>query len=210
MRPSATPTRLPVESVKQRQSVLATRSELDTLRRKLDKTERALESLTRILTLIPDPIEIVAPDYTILFANRASRLLHGNDMLEGTFYYESVMGLEEPPAESPILRAVDDDREVTYTASDDNENVYDIAITPIVLSDGRRAAMCYSKPAMPDIESKRDDGDDVITLKKIAERSSATLDAVLSQITDGVLLLDSTGEPILFTARLFNKDVQDG
>jgi PAS domain S-box-containing protein len=198
VRPFVSATRLPVESVKRDRGVLATRTELDSLRRKLDKTERALESLTRIFSLIPDPIEIVAPDYTILFANRASRLLHDNELLEGTFYYESVMGMEEPPAGSPILNAVDDDRETTYTATDDVGDIYDIAITPIVLSDGRRAAMCYSKPAMTGFEFNENTGDDVLTLKKIAERSSASLDAVLSQITDGVLLLGSGGEPILF------------
>jgi len=92
-----------VESIKQRRDLLGTKGELERIQHKLERAERALESLSRILTLIPDPIEIVTSDYTILFANRASRLLHDDERLEGSFYFQSVMGLEEPPPESLII-----------------------------------------------------------------------------------------------------------
>jgi hypothetical protein len=137
-----------VDSIRQRRDLLVVRGELERVRRKLEKSERALESLSSILSLVPDPIEVVASDYTVLFANRASRLLHEDEQLEGSFYYRSVMGLDEPPKDCPIRRAVEDDREAAYTAACDNSDVYDVAVTPIVLSDGRRAAMCYSKPAV--------------------------------------------------------------
>ena len=226
-----------VDSIKQRRDLLGTRGKLDSVRRKLVRTERALESLTSILSLVPDPIEVVSPDYTILFANRASRLLHGIEQLEGTFYYDSVMGLDEPPDECPIRRAVEDDREAAYTAACDNGDEFEVAVTPIVLSDGRRAAMCYSKPVVdggfpdrpaddsdaavlelwdeiPDIDDLildevpevfvtdthpaegADDADKEI-LEKIARLTASTLDAVLDQMTDGALMIDTSGNPIV-------------
>ncbi|MCK5618553.1 MAG: PAS domain-containing protein, partial [Candidatus Krumholzibacteria bacterium] len=211
------------------------RNELENVQRKLARTERALESLSRILSLVPDPIEVVSPDYTVLFANRASRLLHDNDRLEGSFYYQTVMGLDEPPQECPIKRAVEDDREAAYTASCENGDVFDVAVTPIVLADGRRAALSMSKPVVLGVaaESKPGDteeSDEVATataplpagdadekdledaceptagneeeqiqiLQRIAELSSLTLDAVLAQVTDGVLLANTNGQPILY------------
>lgn len=141
-----------VDSIKQRRDLLVARGELERVRRRLDQSERALDSLSQILSLVPDPIEVVASDYTVLFANRASRLLHENEQLEGTVYYRSVMGLDEPPGECPIRRAVEDDRETTYTAACDNGDAYEVATTPIVLSDGRRAAMCYSKPVVVGVD----------------------------------------------------------
>lgn len=218
-------------SIKQRREKLDVRRELDTIQRKLARTERALESLSRILTLVPDPIEVILPDYTVMFANRASRLLHDNDRLEGSSYYKTVMGLDEPPQDCPIRRAVDDDRETAYTAACENGDVYEVAVTPIILADGRRAALSISKPMVfkgvtdndrgdgPTLAKDRlTDGEDVEQestlessqatlgseeeqiqiLQKIAELSSLTLDAVLAQVTDGVLLANTSGRPILF------------
>jgi PAS domain S-box-containing protein len=198
VRSSSSATSNPVDTEKKRKSLMSARNELGTIRRKLERSERALDSLSRILSLIPDPIEVVASDYAILFANRASRLLHDNETLEGTFYYESVMGLEEPPVDSPVLRAIDDDRETTYTASNEDGDVYDIAITPIELSDGRMAAMCYSRAAAPVAVPEKGEDEDNRILEKIAEMTAATLDAVLTQVTDGVLLLSTDGRPVLF------------
>lgn len=235
MRTSAPANGRSTDSIKQRRELIDVRNELDNVQRKLARTERALESLSRILSLVPDPIEVVSPDYTVLFANRASRLLHDNDRLEGSFYYQTVMGLDEPPQECPIKRAVEDDREAAYTASCENGDVFDVAVTPIVLADGRRAALSMSKPVVLGVaaESKPGDteeSDEVATataplpagdaeekdledaceptagneeeqiqiLQRIAELSSLTLDAVLAQVTDGVLLANTNGQPILY------------
>jgi two-component system NtrC family sensor kinase len=234
----------PVESIKQRRDLMGVKGELERVQRKLDRAERALESLSRILTLIPDPIEVVSGDYSILFANRASHLLHEIEHLEGTLYYQSVMGLEEPPEHCPIRRAIDDDREAAYTAACENGDVFEVTVTPVELSDGRRAAMCLSrlKPeesAKPDSEHLQSiepgdeddipDVDDVwledadagadvepaetdggidghvddfereegMLLRQIAELSTQSLDAVLDQISDGVLMIDSRGDLIL-------------
>jgi PAS domain-containing protein len=186
-----------VESLKRRRDLLAAKGELDNVRRKLARAERALESLSRILSLIPEPIEVVSADYTVLFANRASRLLHEDEQLEGTYYYQSVMGLEEPPEQCPIQRAIEDDREAAYTAACDNGDTYEVAVTPVVLSDGRRAAMCYSKSIVETRVEKEDD-DEKLILQRIAEMSSGTLDAVLAQIFDAVLLVNTDGKPILY------------
>jgi PAS domain S-box-containing protein len=226
-----------VDSIKQRRDLLGARGELNRVRRKLARTERALESLTSILSLIPDPVEVVSADYTILFANRASRLLHAIEQLEGTFYYESVMGLDGPPDECPIRRAIEDDREAAYTATCDNGEVFEVAVTPIVLSSGRRAAMCYSKPvvygapadepaddseaAVLEIPYEIPNVDDLVLdhvpevnltdtgraknevdaekeiLEKIARLTAETLDAVLDQMTDGALMIDTSGNPIV-------------
>ena len=214
VRSSVSASKSAFDSAKNRRSLLEARGELNTLRRKLERTERALDSLSHILSLIPDPIEVVAADYTILFANRASRLLHDNDRLEGSFYYRSVMGLDEAPDDSPILRAIDEDRETTYTAASEDGDVYDIAVTPIVLSDGRNAAMCYTRAAATDTAPEENTDDDRDTLQKIAELSAATLDGVLEQITDAVALLHNSGQPILFN-RAFSeltglKDIEPG
>jgi len=231
-----------VKSVRQRRDLLDVKNQLDGTQRKLARTERALESLSRILSLIPDPIEVVSSDYTVMFANRASRLLHENEQLEGTFYFESVMGLDKPSEPCPIRRAIEDDREAAYTAACDNGDVFEVAVTPIVLADGRRAAMCYSKLAVlagggtntsdeladpppivieknvdipdidemdlalgesvtPTIDDKPPpawDDEEKKVLEQIAQMSSRTLDAVLDQVTDGVLMIDSVGTPILF------------
>jgi PAS domain S-box-containing protein len=241
VRQIAPATEINVDSIKQRRDLLGARGELDNARRKLARTERALESLTSILSLIPDPIEVVSADYTILFANRSSRLLHEIEQLEGTFYYESVMGLDGPPDECPIRRAVEDDREAAYTAACDNGDVFEVAVTPIVLSDGRRAAMCYSKPVVyggvadgpadrpavdfdanvlvlpdeiPDVDdlilddvpevslmdtdrAEGEDGAGNEILEKIARLTASTLDAVLDQMTDGALMMDTSGNPIV-------------
>jgi PAS domain S-box-containing protein len=219
-RPPAHAVDTSIGSFQQRRHLLDVKDELAGLRRKLEKTERALESLSRILSLIPDPIEVVSPDYTVLFANRASRLLHENEALEGTFYYQSVMGLEEPPGpgECPIRRATDDDREAAYTAACDNGDVYEVAVTPIDLSDGRRAALCISKPVQTaavtpegtdrdeagieqgvgEAPAEEDDEEEKRILRRIAELSSSTLDRVLDQIGDGVLMANTAGDPILY------------
>jgi PAS domain S-box-containing protein len=187
-----------VESIKRHRDVLETKGELEIVRRKLARAERALDSLARVLSSIPEPIEVVSADYTVLFANRASRLLHKNEQIEGTLYYESVMGLDKPPEQCPIRRAVEDDREAAYTADCDNGDVYEVAVTPVVLSDGRRAAMCYSKSIAAGAAPREDDDNEKRVLQRIAEMSSDTLDAVLEQISDGVLLAEAKGEPILF------------
>jgi len=237
-----------VESIKQRRDLLGIKGELERTQHKLDRAERALESLSRILTLIPDPIEVVSSDYSILFANRASRLLHDNEQLEGSLYYQSVMGLERPPVECPIRRAVEDDREAAYTAACDNGDVFEVAVTPVILSDGRKAAMCLSKlrPAddeesaarlqetvgltradgvphvddvsldklhtdavdLPDRRTSSDPGasqdepadDESRLLQQIAELSTQTLDAVLDQVNDGVMMIDTQGKLILTNA----------
>jgi len=238
----------PVESIKKRRDLLGIKGELDRTQRKLDRAERALESLSRILTLIPDPIEVVSSDYSILFANRASRLLHDNEQLEGSLYYQSVMGLEQPPAECPIRRAVEDDREAAYTAACDNGDVFEVTATPVILSDGRRAAMCLSKlrpadtgePVLhrqetvgltqadgipnvddvfldemraaaidsadrratldPGVTQDESADDERRLLQQIAELSTQTLDVVLDQVTDGVVMIDSHGKLILTNA----------
>jgi PAS domain S-box-containing protein len=224
-----------VESIKQRRNLLEARGDLDRLRLKLDRTERALDTLSSVLSLIPDPIEVVAPDYTVLYANRASRLLHDDDQLEGSIYYQSIMGLQAPPEDCPIRRAVRDDREAAYTATCDNGDEFEVAVTPLELSDGRRAAMCLSKlvPAAAAVENRKgdtgaageprgeaipfvdqlavDEPNDAIAtfadgetmegevrlLQKIAELSTETLDVVLEQVTDGVLMMDTFGRPIM-------------
>lgn len=233
-----------VESIKQRRNLLDIKSELERVQRKLDRAERALESLSAILALIPDPIEVVTPDHAILFANRASKLLHDNEQLEGTLYHQSVMGLEQPPSECPIRRAIEDDREAAYTATCENGEVVEVAVTPVVLSDGRRAAMCLTKlsslaggdstvhqqeafgltneDGVPDVDDiTLDDDSESIgatgpsaqpdqvagedepadeerqLLQQIAEMSTQTLDAVLDQVSDGVLMTDMRGTPIL-------------
>jgi PAS domain S-box-containing protein len=244
------------ESIEQRRDLVGAKGELDRARRKLDRTERALDSLSRILTLIPYPIEVVSTDYTVLFANRASRLLHDNEGLEGSYYYESVMGLERPAEDCPIRKAVDDDREAGYTAACDNGDIFEVTVTPIVLSDGRRAAMCLSRqlpsqfgeagdrppaeaepggpndilevdevlideilglgdgivdrgapegtPVSPDESAQPDESAERehLLLQKIAELSTQTLDVVLDQVTDGVLMIDVSGRVVLCNAAM--------
>jgi PAS domain S-box-containing protein len=228
--------------------LLGIKEQLERVQGKLERAERALESLSRILTLIPDPIEVVSADNSILFANRASRLLHENEQLEGSLYYQSVMGLEQPPENCPIHRAVEDDREAAYTAACENGDVFEVTVTPIVLSDGRRAAMCLSKlkpaetggmetsqpetlglsnedgvPNVDDVSleelhaaavglidsgASASDGesadapedDEQQLFQQIAELSTQTLDVVLDQISDGVMMIDSRGKLILTNA----------
>lgn len=219
-----------VDTLKQRRDLLETRRELQGLRRKLEKTERSLESLTRVLSLVPDPIEIVSEDQTILFANHASRMLHAESTLESTYYYRSVMGLEEPPEECPIRAAIADGYESVYSAMSATGEAYVVTVTPIELSDGRRAAMSISRTAAagadrsdetPPAADERVSGsteadssevgsripdsgvpdsgeeEDAGLLRDIAELATRTLDAVLANVTDGVMIANARGEVIL-------------
>jgi PAS domain S-box-containing protein len=208
-----------VDTLKQRRDLLETRRELQGLRRKLERAERSLESLTGVLSLVPDPIEIVSADQTILFANHASRLLHAESTLEGTFYYRSVMGLEQPPEECPIRAAIADGYESVYSATSETGEAYLVTVTPIELSDGRRAAMSISRAAATeanrsdDTPPAADEGvprstetdsggvgsgeEDAGLLRDIAELATHTLDAVLANVTDGVMIANARGEMIL-------------
>jgi PAS domain S-box-containing protein len=121
------------------------------------------------------------------------------------------MGLEEPPPDCPIRRAIEDDRETAYTAACDNGDTFEVTVTPIVLSDGRRAAMCLSKQrpvGVDDIAGSDAVGesgvppvtpsdDETQLLQKIAELSTHTLDVVLDQMTEGVVMIDTSGRLIL-------------
>jgi PAS domain S-box-containing protein len=58
--------------------------------------------------------------------------------------------------------------------------------------------MCYSRAAAPVTIPDTGEDEDHRILEKIAEMTAATLDSVLTQVTDGVLLLSTEGRPVLF------------
>jgi hypothetical protein len=201
-----------LSALKLRRELLDARTELETISRKLLRTENALDSLSGFLTLIPDPIEIVAEDLLVLFANESSKKLHHNPRIEGTLYYQSVLGTECPPDDHPIHTALRENRGISFSTVYGRGDVYETAVTPTTLSDGRRAAFCISKPvvlsgtALPDEEGVETDGvvdtaesapDETTLLRRIARLSTRTLDAVLDQISDGVAVTNERGDLVL-------------
>lgn len=201
-----------LNSLKLRRELLDAKTELETVHRKLLRTESALDSLAGFLTVIPDPIEIVSEDFSVLFANEASKKLHDNDQLEGTLYHQSILGVERLPDKHPIHPALRENRDVVFSSVFNGGDVYETAATPTILSDGRRAVLCVSKPVVlsgaDPLEKRRGESGGVVVsaesgedemklLRRITTMTTRTLDAVLDQISDGVVVANEAGDVIL-------------
>lgn len=198
-----------LESLQRRRELLETRTELDSVRRKLLRTENALESLAGFLTVLPVPIEIVSEDLSILFANEASKVYHENPGLESASRRETVPRGGDSQESRMLLEALRDNREVVFSVARPGGGVHEVTATPTVLSDGRRAVLCVSNPvvlsglgnksvmqAASNPAHSSVDGDAELQ-KRIAKLAASTLDAVLGQITDGVVVMNHRGEVIL-------------
>lgn len=200
------------DSLRLRRELLDVKAALEASQRKLFKTESALESLAGFLTVLPDPIEIVSSDLTILFANETSKKLHHNPHLEGK-RYDEIVNLGEPSEDGPISVAVRENREVVFSAVYEGGDVYETTVAPATLSDGRRAALCLSKPvvlarAKPDgageprpmrigVSAAPGSLEETELLRRIATLSTRTLDAVLDNVTDAVVVAGDSGDVVL-------------
>jgi|GEM_PF-6037985 len=133
-----------LDTLSQRRALLETKRELDDAQRRLVRTEKALSSLRDVLSLLPDPVEVIGEDLLVYFANRASRARCGGNP-EGQPYHTLLTGRHGTPENCPVRVALEENREIRMRQTGATGAQEEIVITPTRLAGGQRAVMRFTR-----------------------------------------------------------------